>query len=65
VADPREPSRKIEITPEMVEAGAAVLEDFTAVAGGLTNSAGHVAERVYQAMERQRRETLAGRTSDC
>lgn len=54
-----EPASKIEITPEMIEAGATVLEDFTAEEGGLTNMSTYVARAVYLAMERRKRETEA------
>ena len=58
---PDEKLDEIKTTPEMIEAGTAVVEEFTATAGGLTNSAAYVALRVYQAMERQapKPETMA------
>jgi hypothetical protein len=44
----------IDITKEMIRAGADILENFTATAGGLTNSATYVAKLVYEAMEKQK-----------
>ena len=44
---------EIEITPEMIAAGADSLEEFTG-SNGLTNSAAFVAAEVYRAMERRR-----------
>jgi hypothetical protein len=44
----------IEVTPAMYRAGRDCLEEFVGGIGGLTNSAGYVAEAVYRAMERER-----------
>ena len=49
-----------EVTGEMIEAGATVLDEFVAPGGGLMNSPIYVVERVYQAMEKARREREAG-----
>jgi hypothetical protein len=48
------PVCEVEVTPAMIEAGADCLEEYIRVAGGLSNSADFVAERVFRAMEKLR-----------
>jgi hypothetical protein len=41
-------------TPEMIEAGGNVLDEFSKAGGGLVCTPSYVAERVYLAMEKVR-----------
>ncbi len=52
--------KEIEITPEMALAGGDCLDEFVREGSGLICTPDYVAEKVYRAMEIQRRGELAG-----
>jgi len=54
VSAPDKPREEIEITPEMIEAGAAVLDEYVIPGSGLLCTPTYGVERVYRAMEKIR-----------
>jgi len=57
---PRDSDYDVEITPEMIEAGATILDEYVIAGGGLLCTPTYVVERVYRAMESRRRRGRSG-----